>query len=44
VLGCEPAGVEEFAELSEPVRLALDEAERMLGELLDELTTREETR
>jgi hydrogenase maturation protease len=44
VLGCEPAGVEEFAELSEPVRLALDEAERMLNGLLDELTTREETR
>jgi hydrogenase maturation protease len=42
VLGCEPAAVEEFTELSEPVRAALDEAERMLASLLDELTTREE--
>jgi hydrogenase maturation protease len=34
VLGCEPAGVEEFTELSEPVRAALDEAEKLLAEVL----------
>jgi hydrogenase maturation protease len=43
VLGCEPAAAEEFTDLSAPVRAALDEAERMLVSLLDELTTREET-
>ena len=43
VLGCEPAAAEEFTELSEPVRASLDEAERMLASLLDQLTTREET-
>jgi hydrogenase maturation protease len=42
VLGCEPGGVEEFTDLSKPVEAALDEAERMLASLLDELTTREE--
>jgi hydrogenase maturation protease len=34
VLGCEPAGVEEFSDLSEPVRAALDEAEKLLAEVL----------
>jgi hydrogenase maturation protease len=34
VLGCEPAGVEEFTDLSEPVRAALEEAEKLLAELL----------
>jgi hydrogenase maturation protease len=34
VLGCEPAGVEEFAELSAPVQAALDEAEKLLAEVL----------
>jgi hydrogenase maturation protease len=43
VLGCEPAAVDEFTDLSAPVEAALDEAERMLASLLDELTTREET-
>jgi hydrogenase maturation protease len=43
VLGCEPAAAEEFTDLSAPVELALDEAERMLTSLLDELTTRKET-
>jgi hydrogenase maturation protease len=43
VLGCEPVAAEEFTDLSDPVRAALDEAERMLASLLDELTTREET-
>ena len=34
VLGCEPAGVEEFTDLSEPVRAALGEAEKLLAEML----------
>jgi hydrogenase maturation protease len=34
VLGCEPAGVEEFTDLSEPVRAALEEAEKLLAEVL----------
>jgi hydrogenase maturation protease len=34
VLGCEPLAAEEFTELSEPVRAALGEAERLLAELL----------
>jgi hydrogenase maturation protease len=34
VLGCEPAGVEEFTDLSEPVRAALDAAEALLAEVL----------
>ena len=34
VLGCEPRGVEEFTDLSEPVRAALDEAEKLLAEVL----------
>jgi hydrogenase maturation protease len=34
VLGCEPAGVDEFTDLSEPVRAALDEAEKLLAEVL----------
>jgi hydrogenase maturation protease len=34
VLGCEPAGIEEFTDLSEPVRAALDEAEKLLAEVL----------
>jgi hydrogenase maturation protease len=34
VLGCEPAGVEEFTELSEPVQAALEEAEKLLAEVL----------
>jgi hydrogenase maturation protease len=34
VLGCQPAGVEEFMDLSEPVRAALDEAEKLLAEVL----------
>jgi hydrogenase maturation protease len=34
VLGCEPSAAEEFTELSEPVRAALGEAERLLTELL----------
>jgi hydrogenase maturation protease len=34
VLGCEPAGVEEFTDLSEPVRAALVEAEKLLAEVL----------
>jgi hydrogenase maturation protease len=34
VLGCEPAGVEEFTDLSEPVRMALDAAEELLAEVL----------
>jgi hydrogenase maturation protease len=44
VLGCEPAtrmdetSEEIVASLSEPVLAALDGAERMLGELLEELT------
>jgi hydrogenase maturation protease len=42
VLGCEPQAAEEFTELSAPVRAALDEAERMLASLLDELTTQQE--
>jgi hydrogenase maturation protease len=43
VLGCEPQSVPDpgsddiVASLTEPVRLALDEAERMVGTLLDEL-------
>jgi hydrogenase maturation protease len=43
VLGCEPAAAEEFTDLSAPVESALDEGERMLTSLLDELTTRKET-
>jgi len=34
VLGCEPLAAEEFTELSDPVRAALSEAERLLTELL----------
>jgi hydrogenase maturation protease len=34
VLGCEPAGVEEFTDLSEPVRAALEAAETLLAEVL----------
>jgi hydrogenase maturation protease len=34
VLGCEPAGVEEFTDLSEPVRAALEAAEELLTEVL----------
>jgi hydrogenase maturation protease len=34
VLGCEPAGVEEFTDLSEPVGAALVEAEKLLAEVL----------
>jgi hydrogenase maturation protease len=34
VLGCEPAAVEEFTELSAPVRAALDEAETLLADVL----------
>jgi hydrogenase maturation protease len=34
VLGCEPAAVEEFTDLSEPVRAALDAAEALLAEVL----------
>jgi hydrogenase maturation protease len=40
VLGCEPAAVEEFTDLSAPVRAALDEAERMVNSLLDGKETR----
>jgi hydrogenase maturation protease len=46
VLGCEPGPVDEeeiVAELSAPVRAALDQAERLFASLLDELQTREET-
>ena len=42
VLGCEPAAVEEFTELSAPILAALDEAERMLISLLDDVTTGKE--
>jgi hydrogenase maturation protease len=42
VLGCEPAGVDEFTDLSEPVRAALDEAERLLDSVLDDVTTAKE--
>ncbi len=47
VVGCEPAtrmtGDEEeiVADLSEPVRLALDEAERLVGGLLEDLVAQE---
>jgi hydrogenase maturation protease len=34
VLGCEPMGVEEFTDLSEPVRAALEAAEHLLAEVL----------
>jgi hydrogenase maturation protease len=34
VLGCEPAGVEEFTDLSEPVRAALEAAEKLLADVL----------
>jgi hydrogenase maturation protease len=34
VLGCEPAGVEEFTDLSEPVRAALEPAEKLLEDIL----------
>jgi hydrogenase maturation protease len=43
VLGCEPLAAEEFTELSEPVRAALPEAERLLSGLLDDVLTRKET-
>jgi hydrogenase maturation protease len=49
VVGCEPANrlsadVEEFVvELSEPVRAALDEAERLVDALLEELRDNHET-
>jgi hydrogenase maturation protease len=43
VLGCEPGAVEEFTTLSEPVRAALPEAERLLRELVDEVLMRKET-
>ena len=43
VLGCEPAAVDEFTGLSEPVRAALDEAERLLEQVLEEVLTRKET-
>jgi hydrogenase maturation protease len=43
VLGCEPARVDEFTDLSEPVRVALDEAERLLDSVLDDVLTRKET-
>lgn len=39
VLGCEPAAAEEFTELSDAVRAALPEAERLLIELLRKETT-----
>lgn len=42
VLGCEPAGVDEFTALSAPVRAALDEAERLLDSVLDDVTTAKE--
>jgi hydrogenase maturation protease len=45
VLGCEPGPVDEeeiVVSLSEPVRAALDEAERLFASLLNDLTTREE--
>jgi len=38
VLGCEPQTADAAGVLSEPVRAALDEAERMVASLLDELT------
>jgi hydrogenase maturation protease len=34
VLGCEPAGVEEFNDLSAPVQASLDAAEKLLAEVL----------
>jgi hydrogenase maturation protease len=37
VLGCEPLAAEEFTDLSEPVRAALPEAERLLCGLLDDV-------
>jgi len=37
VLGCEPAAAQEFTELSDAVRAALPAAERLLGDLLDEV-------
>jgi hydrogenase maturation protease len=49
VVGCEPANqlsadIEEFVvELSEPVRAALDEAERVVKSLLEELQEEEKT-
>jgi hydrogenase maturation protease len=49
VVGCEPANrlaadAEEFlVELSEPVRMALDEAERMVGTLVEELRDNHKT-
>ena len=39
VLGCEPAAVEEFTGLSEPVAAALDEAEKLLEEVLRKETS-----
>jgi hydrogenase maturation protease len=38
VLGCEPQSADTAGVLSEPVRAALDEAERMVATLLEELT------
>ncbi|HWK28514.1 MAG TPA: hydrogenase maturation protease [Solirubrobacter sp.] len=43
VLGCEPAAVEEFTELSAPVEAALGEAERMLDAVLSDVLTGKET-
>jgi hydrogenase maturation protease len=34
ILGCEPGGIEEFTGLSDPVRAALDEAEKLLEDVL----------
>lgn len=43
VLGCEPAAVEEFTELSAPVAAALAEAERLLDNVLTNVLTGKET-
>jgi hydrogenase maturation protease len=43
VLGCEPLAAEEFTSLSDPVRAALADAERLLRELMDDVLTRKET-
>ena len=37
LVGCEPQGVDEGAELSAPVRAAVDEAVSVIGQLLDEV-------
>jgi hydrogenase maturation protease len=42
VLGCEPSAAEEFTDLSEPVRGALPEAERLLSGLLDDVLSGKE--